>query len=103
MLQAKQKAFGPYKYESEETDELLGGANHELERRAMTYMENGARYIGQWIVGTKTRQGRGVQIWSDGTIYMGYWKDNKACFKGRLIHADCDVYEGDWVDDKAHG
>ena len=23
--------------------------------------------------------------------------------KGRLIHADGDVYEGDWVNDKAHG
>lgn len=23
--------------------------------------------------------------------------------KGRLIHADGDVYEGDWLDDKAHG
>ncbi len=23
--------------------------------------------------------------------------------KGRLIHADGDVYEGDWKDDKAHG
>jgi hypothetical protein len=22
---------------------------------------------------------------------------------GRLIHADGDVYEGDWLDDKAHG
>ena len=23
--------------------------------------------------------------------------------KGRLIHADGDVYEGQWKDDKAHG
>ena len=23
--------------------------------------------------------------------------------KGRLIHADGDVYEGEWKDDKAHG
>ena len=23
--------------------------------------------------------------------------------KGRLIHADGDVYQGDWLDDKAHG
>ena len=23
--------------------------------------------------------------------------------KGRLIHADGDVYEGDWLDDRAHG
>jgi len=23
--------------------------------------------------------------------------------KGRLIHADGDIYEGEWKDDKAHG
>jgi len=23
--------------------------------------------------------------------------------KGRLIHTDGDVYEGDWLNDKAHG
>ena len=26
-----------------------------------------------------------------------------ACGKGRLIHSDGDVYEGDWKNDKAHG
>ena len=31
------------------------------------------------------------------------WSNDKANGKGRLIHADGDVYEGDWVDDKAHG
>ena len=29
--------------------------------------------------------------------------DNKANGKGRLIHADGDVYDGSWKDDKAHG
>ena len=23
--------------------------------------------------------------------------------KGRLIHSDADVYEGDWLNEKAHG
>ena len=35
--------------------------------------------------------------------YEGYWKNNMACGKGRLIHADGDIYEGEWLDDKAHG
>lgn len=26
-----------------------------------------------------------------------------ACGKGRLIHSDGDVYEGEWRNDKAHG
>jgi hypothetical protein len=28
----------------------------------------------------------------DGSIYEGYWKENKAHGYGRLIHADGDVY-----------
>ena len=27
-------------------------------------------------------------------IFLGYWKDHFANGKGRLIHADGDVYEG---------
>jgi hypothetical protein len=27
-------------------------------------------------------------------MYEGWWKDNKANGKGRLIHADGDVYDG---------
>jgi hypothetical protein len=26
-----------------------------------------------------------------------------ANFKGRLIHSDGDIYEGEWSNDKAHG
>ena len=66
-------------------------------------MENGARYIGEWLVNFKIREGRGCQTWPDGSLYEGYWKENKTTGKGRLIHADGDVYEGDWFDDKAHG
>ena len=42
------------------------------------------------------RDGRGIQIWLDGSRYEGYWKNNKANGHGRLIHADGDVYEGEW-------
>lgn len=51
----------------------------------------------------ESREGKGIQVWPDGSRYEGYWRMNKANGKGRLIHADGDVYEGDWVDDKAHG
>ena len=67
--------------------------------------ENGKSYIFQNIlsrlVDQDIREGRGIQIWLDGSRYEGYWKNNKANGKGRLIHADGDVYEGDWKDDKA--
>lgn len=51
----------------------------------------------------KTRDGRGKQIWPDGSMYEGFWRHDKANGKGRLIHSDGDVYEGDWVNDKAEG
>ena len=71
----------------------------------MLELENRARYDGEWLVDNyqDTRYGKGKQIWPDGSLYEGYWEDNKANGKGRLIHADGDVYEGDWLDDKAHG
>ena len=54
------------------------------------------------IIGSDIREGRGQQIWPDGSMYEGWWKDNKANGKGRLIHADGDVYDGEWEGDKAH-
>ena len=66
-------------------------------------LENGAKYCGEWIQGTETRQGKGQQTWPDGSMYEGYWLDNKANGQGRLIHADGDVYTGEWQNDKAHG
>jgi len=60
----------------------------------MVELENHARYDGDWILGRDIRQGKGRQIWPDGSMYEGWWKDNKANGKGRLIHADGDVYDG---------
>jgi hypothetical protein len=55
------------------------------------------------VINTQIREGRGTQVWGDGSFYEGWWKDNKAKGKGRLIHADGEIYEGNWMDDKAHG
>ena len=72
-----------------------------VQRPQMT-LDNGAEYEGEWDeMGRK--DGRGVQIWVDGSLYEGYWKADKANGRGRLIHADGDVYNGEWKDDKAHG
>lgn len=71
--------------------------------RPITRIETGAFYRGQWNKYTNQREGKGTQIWPDGSIYEGTWKNDKANGRGRLIHADGDFYDGDWVDDKAQG
>ena len=71
-------------------------------KKGPVLMENQAIYIGEWNQ-NNLRNGKGVQKWPDGSMYEGYWENDKANGKGRLIHANGDVYEGDWKDDKAHG
>ena len=56
--------------------------------------ENDAKYTGELNRMTQEREGKGVQIWSDGSRYEGFWLKDKANGRGRLIHADGDVYEG---------
>jgi hypothetical protein len=72
-------------------------------KRPMTLLENKTKYEGQWNEETNERDGMGVLVWPDGSVYEGYWKHDKANGRGRLIHADKDIYIGDWKDDKAHG
>ena len=47
------------------------------------------------------KEGFGVQIWPNGAIYEGTWKQNKANGSGKFIHPDGDYYDGDWKDNKA--
>ena len=59
-------------------------------------------YRGEWNFLNK-REGRGIQIWQDGSKYEGYWKDDMANGYGRMIHSDGDVYEGEWMNDLHNG
>ena len=65
-------------------------------------LDNGVEYEGEWNEDGE-KDGKGVQVWVDGTLYEGYWLNGKANGKGRMIHADGDVYQGFFKDDKAHG
>ncbi len=38
------------------------------------------------------REGKGTQIWPDGTKYEGDWKDNSAWGYGKFIHRNGDYY-----------
>ena len=66
-------------------------------------IENGAKYFGEINPVNQEKDGKGKQVWPDGSVYEGWWRNDKANGKGRLIHGDGDVYEGDWYEDKAHG
>ena len=77
--------------------------NVPIELKQTVEYENKAIFLGEWSTLTLMRHGRGIQIWSDGSKYEGYWKNDKANIRGKLTHADGDVYEGEWLDDKAHG
>ena len=93
--------LGVFNYEQFEHESAPTEGAREM--REEIQMESGARYEGEWRLDTNLRDGKGKQLWADGSLYEGFWLDDKANGKGRLIHADGDVYEGDWVDDKAHG
>ena len=100
MVERIANRLGPFNYGAYE-DENQNENEHVF--RDEVQMENGARYEGEWLATGNVRDGKGKQLWADGSLYEGYWEGDKANGKGRLIHADGDVYEGDWVDDKAHG
>ena len=62
-----------------------------------------ATYEGEWL-GSNIRDGRGVQVWADGSRYEGWWKDDKANGRGRMVFAkEGNVYEGGWKNDQMHG
>ena len=74
-----------------------------VELKQSVEYENRAIYYGEWKKNSNQRHGRGIQVWTDGSRYEGYWKEDKANVKGKLTHSDGDVYEGEWHEDKAHG
>ena len=43
--------------------------------------------------------GRGRLIHADGDVYEGYWKNDKANGQGKYTHLDGALYVGDWIDD----
>ena len=47
--------------------------------------------------------GRGRLIHADGDVYEGGWLYDKAHGKGIYIHRDGASYTGEWFEDKQHG
>ena len=74
----------------------------QVELRTILELENHVIYYGEFDKNEKKRHGRGIQIWNNGRRYEGYWKQNKK-IKGKLIYSNGDIYEGEFLNDKAHG
>lgn len=50
--------LGDFDYLSNQPD-TTKGQSQDLEERPMQYLENQAKFVGQWIIGTNVREGRG--------------------------------------------
>ena len=53
--------------------------------------ENNSTYYGEWDFANNVRHGRGIQFWSEGSRYYGYWVKDKANIRGKLIHKEGDI------------
>ncbi len=78
------------------------GVSTNREFRDIKMLDNGRKYKGEWIVGTETREGWGITECADGSLYEGWFLGDKA-IKGRHIFSDGGIYDGFWKDNKAHG
>ena len=66
-----------------------------VELKLCVEYENKAKYYGEWAKNDNTRHGSGIQVWSEGSKYEGYWREDRVNVKGKIIHADWDIYEGE--------
>ena len=85
--------------------ECLGSDHKDMCLRQLQVLPTRQCYSGEWrIVDDQLmRQGYGVLVWPDGSLYEGYIVGDRVNGYGRLIHADGDQYEGQWCNDQAHG
>lgn len=55
------------------------------------------------VIGENNKAGRGVLISRLGSVYEGWFFNDKFNFRGRIIWQDGSMYEGEWKDDLQHG
>ena len=65
-----------------------------------TYSD-GSKYVGEWKDGKCN--GQGTLTYSDGTEYVGEWKDGKCNGQGTLTYSDGTEYVGEFKDDDYNG
>lgn len=57
--------------------------------------------MGQFKKGV--RNGRGVNLAMNGTLYIGYWKDDKKQIYGKEVTESGEIYEGQFLDGQYFG
>ena len=66
--------------------------------------DDGHKYFGQVNPQTNKYEGQGIYVFgSDSSIYEGFFRNNLANGRGRMIYANAQVYEGEWRNFKRHG
>ena len=94
---AKQTRWGVGKLVyKDETD------NSNFKKEQFTVMENGAKYFGQWDSRPDEREGRGIQVWNNGSMYEDHEKDDFASLAKRINQENGYVNFGNWLDDKTN-
>ena len=64
--------------------------------------DGSTEYIGEFV--KNKMEGRGRICHANGDIYQGDWKDNMANGRGCLVSGESgNGYEGEWLNDKQHG
>ena len=90
VVQRKWEELGPFAFDDAGFEGTLG----EREMRKPYKCSDGAIYTGEWLIASKTREGRGTLLYTAGDVFEGYWKDGKTNGKGRYIAQEGDIYEG---------
>jgi hypothetical protein len=65
------------------------------------YFANGNKYEGMYK--NDKYYGRGVYVWTNGSIYDGEWIDGERCGHGTITYESGDKYDGQYRNDKFNG
>jgi hypothetical protein len=71
LTKATETRLGAFMFEVVEAPQLDG----EVVEKGPYELDNGAIYHGQWNK-DGLREGKGTQIWKDGSKYVGFWKND---------------------------
>ena len=83
------------------TNTLAIGGIAKRNGRGTQTCSDGSSYVGEWRDDQKN--GRGTQTYSDGSSYVGEFRGDKRNGQGVLTWPNRDKYVGEWTDNKENG